>query len=204
VLRLPEGADDVVKVDMMYQQTGKNNNQYAGRNPTAFSIEASVDGVFWEEVGGLTDIPITDIGASVWISGTTSYKDTPGLFTLASSVQAYDSTPLANVGPISVASGATLRFEGVDAPVSKLNLSTAGNGTIENAVFASSGMLTVDGVENGKTTRFAVTFKNCSNLENLAKWNLFLGGENTSRYHIQIGSDGFVNIVPRGLVVVVR
>ena len=204
VLRLPEGADDVVKFDMMYQQNGTGGNTYAGRNPTAFSIEASVDGVYWEEVGGLTDIPITSIAGYTWISGTASYKHTPELFSLSSSVQTYDTETLAKVGPISVAPQAVLRLEGVEAPVSKLNLYATGNGTIENALFASSGVLTVDGVENGKTTRLAVAFKNCSNLENIAKWNLCLGGENTSRYHIQLGSDGFVNIVPRGLVVLFR
>ena len=204
VLRLPEGADDVVKFDMMYQQGGKNNNQYAGRNPTAFSIEASVDGVFWEEVGGLTDIPITEIGASAWISGTASYNNTPELFALANSAQTYDGAPLANVGPISVASGATLRFEGVDAPVSKLNLSSAGNGTIENVVFASSGTLTVDCVEKGKATQLAVTFRNCSGLGNLANWTLCLGEGNASRYRIQVGPDGSIAIVPLGLVITFR
>ena len=204
VLRLPEGADDVVKFDMMYHQNGTGGNIYAGRNPTAFSIEASVDGLFWEEVGGLTDIPITSISGYVWISKTAPYQNVSEVLSLASSVQAYGCVTLANVGPISVASGATLRFENVETPIAKLNLSGAGNGTIENVVFASSGTLTVDGIESGKTTRFAVTFENCSNLENLAKWNLSLGGQNTSRYHIQIGSDGFVNIVPRGLVVVLQ
>jgi hypothetical protein len=189
---------------MMYQQNGTGSNFYAGRNPTAFSIEASVDGVYWEEVGGLTDIPITSIAGYTWISGTALYKNTPELFSLSSSVQTYDTETLAKVGPISVAPQAVLRFEGVDTLISKLNLCAAGNGTIENVVFASSGTLTVDGIESGKTTRFAVTFKNCSNLENLAKWNLFLGSQYTSRYQIQIGSDGLVNIVPRGLVFVLR
>ena len=204
VLRLPEGADDVVKFDLMYQQTGLNNNQYAGRNPTAFSIEASVDGVFWEEVGGLTDIPITSIGGLVWVSGTTPYKNTPELFALASSAQMYDGAPLANVGPISVASGATLRFEGVDAPVSKLNLSSAGNGTIENAVFASSGTLTVDSVERGKATPLAATFQNCSGLGNLANWTLCLGAGDASRYYAKIGPYGTITIVPPGLMIVFR
>ena len=203
VLRLPEGADDVVKFDMMAQQSGISN-QYAGRNPTAFSIEASVDGVFWEEVGGLTDIPITEIGYRVWVSSATAYKDTPELFALSSSAQTYDGAPLANVGPISVASGATLRFEGVDAPVSKLNLSSAGNGTIENAVFASSGTLTVDSVEKGRATPLAATFRNCSNLGNLAQWTLCLEEGNASHYHIQVGPDGAVTIVPRGLIIVFK
>lgn len=204
VLRLPEGADDVVKFDMMYQQNGTGSNTYAGRNPTAFSIEASVDGVYWEEVGGLTDIPITSIGASVWISGTTPYNNAPELFALTSSVQTYDGLPFANVGPISVAPGATLRFEGVEAQVSKVNLAVAGNGVIENAVFASSGTLTVDSNESATTTPIPVTFRNCVNLKNLSNWTLYLGGQVTSRRHIRVGSDGTISIVPDGFILIVR
>lgn len=204
VLRLPEGADDVVKFDMMYQQNGTGSNTYAGRNPTAFSIEASVDGVYWEEVGGLTDIPITSIGASVWISGTTPYNNAPELFALTSSVQTYDGLPFANVGPISVAPGATLRFEGVEAPVSKLNLSAVCNGAIENAVFATSGVLAVDDAEIEAGASLAVTFRGCTNLRNIAKWTLCLGGQETSRYRIHVGSDGTITIVPLGFVIIVR
>ena len=204
VLRLPEGADDVVKFDMMYQQSGMGGNTYAGRNPTAFSIEASVDGVYWEEVGGLTDIPITSIGASVWISGTTPYNNASELFALTSSVQTYDGLPFANVGPISVASGATLRFVGVEAQVSKVNLAVAGNGVIENAVFASSGTLTVDSNESATTTPIPVTFRNCVNLKNLSNWTLYLGGQVASRRHIRVGSDGTISIVPDGFILIVR
>lgn len=204
VLRLPEGADDVVKFDMMYQQNGTGSNTYAGRNPTAFSIEASVDGVYWEEVGGLTDIPITSIGASVWISGTTPYNNAPELFVLTSSVQTYDGLPFANVGPISVAPGATLRFEGVEAPVSELNLSAVCNGAIENAVFATSGVLAVDDAEIEAGASLAVTFRGCTNLRNIAKWTLCLGGQETSRYRIHVGSDGTITIVPLGFVIIVR
>lgn len=204
VLRLPEGADDVVKFDIMYQQRGTGGNIYAGRNPTAFSIEASVDGMFWEEVGGMDDIPITSLGANVWISQTSTYISTPELFALTSATQTYDGEVLANVGAISVASGATLRFEGVEVPVSKLNLASAGNGTIENVAFASSGTLTVDGVERGNVTSLAVTFLNCSNVGNLANWTLCLEEGNASRYRIQVGTDGSITIVPVGFIISFR
>ncbi len=204
VLRLPEGADDVVKFDLMYQQYGTGGNKYAGRNPTALSIEASVDGVFWEEVGGVTDIPITSIGAFVWVSTISDYEETPEVFSLSSSTQVYDSDPLVNVGPISVATGATLRFEGADAPVSKLNLDAAGNGTIENAVFASSGVLTVTGAERGKATTIPVALSDCANLGNLAKWDVRFGEQLMSGYDIRAGSDGFIKIFPPGCLIIFR
>ncbi|MBQ3340638.1 MAG: autotransporter-associated beta strand repeat-containing protein [Kiritimatiellae bacterium] len=202
VLRLPEDADDVVKFDMSAQQGGTGGNQYAGRNPTAVSIEASVDGALWEVVGGITDIPITTLGGCAWIS--TAYTSTPEVLALSGSAQACDIDPLENVGPISVASGATLRFEGVETPISELNLIAAGNGTIENAVFASSGTLTVNGVEKGKATPLAVTFRNCSNVGNLTNWTLCLEEGNASRYRIQVGADGSIAIVPLGLVITFR
>lgn len=204
VLRLPEGADDVVSFDMMYQQYGTGGNIYAGRNPTALSIEASVDGFTWENVGGITDIPITSIGAFVWISKTSSYDETPEVFSLSSSTQVYDCDPLVNVGPISVAAGATLRFDGADAPVSKLNLDAAGNGTIENAVFASSGVLTVTGAERGKATTIPVALSDCANLGNLAKWDVRFGEQLMSDYGIRAGSDGFIKIFPPGCLIIFR
>ena len=201
VLRLPEGADDVVKFDIMYQQKGTGGNIYAGRNPTAISIEASVDGMFWEEVGGLNDIQITSLGANVWISQTSTYIGTPELFALSSATQMYDGEVLANVGTISVASGATLRCEGVEAPVSRLNLVSAGNGTFENVSFASLGTLTIDGIKKGDVTPLAVTFQNCLNLGNLANWTLCIGEGKVSRRRIQVGIGGSIAILPYGFMV---
>ena len=110
---------------------------------------------------------------------------------------------MTNVGPISVASGATLRFEGVETPISKLNLAVAGNGTIENVVFASSGTLSVDSVEKGKATTLPVTLRNCSNPGNLANWTLRIGEQNTSSYRINVATDGTIAIIPLGFMLIV-
>lgn len=204
VLRLPEGADEVVSFDVMYQQGGLNGNIYAGRNPTAFSIEASVDGVVWEEVGGLTDIPIKELKGSSWVKGLAPYADSQGLFTLSGAVQKHDDMVLTGVGEVSVASGATLRFEHVDVPVSELRLAADGNGTFENVVFAASGTVTVDKTETGRVTVIPAVFLNCTTLGNLAGWELRCPGKNVSAYRLRVGSDGSLRIVPPGFSVVLK
>ena len=200
VVRLPTDADEVTAFDMIYQQGGASN-QYIGRNPTAVSIEASVDGVAWDPVGSATDLPI-EIGAS-WLSAKSPCKDDPSLLALSSAVQTRDET-LSKVGPISVSSGATLRFEGTVTPISKLKLSATGNGTIENATFASSGSLTVEGAERGKAISIPVTFKNCINIGNIANWTLRYGDTEMPRYSIKVNADGSIVICPPGLVLIVR
>ena len=86
-----------------------------------------------------------------------------------------------------------------------LVLSKAGNGTIEGFAIPEEGSLDVegDGMESGVQS-IPVDFKNCTGLKNIEKWNLTINGGSARARNIRVSDDGAIELVPPGLVIVLK
>jgi hypothetical protein len=49
-----------------------------------------------------------------------------------------------------------------------------------------------------------VDFKNCTGLKNIEKWNLTVNGGSARARNIRVSDDGTIELVPPGLVIVLK
>jgi hypothetical protein len=106
--------------------------------------------------------------------------------------------------PVKVVQGATLRSEG-NVLLRSLVLSKSGNGTIEGFAIPEEGSLAVEGEGMGSGIQsIPVDFRNCTGLKNVEKWELSINGGSSRARNIRVLDDGTIELVPPGLVVVIK
>ena len=216
-LHLADSATTPVLWDMCYE-SHTNDANYA-MNVTALSIEASADGVSWQEVAATNNIVHLNTAAHCWLSNppTTEWSDSnanyperkshPNKFPLAATRQqgAYARpTPRS----VYVRSGATLRNESASAiSVSGLRVDASGMGTLEGFSFDEEGVLTVEGL-GPETTANSVTIPaavgGVPGYENLSGWELSISGVSPTRYRISGVTASGITIARRGTFLIVR
>ena len=210
VMRLYENSKVPASYDIAAFYTSKNSQ--VARLATAIAIEGSVDGVTWEPVAENDALEVPNEGPR-W------YADTRAEL----SVKApnwYDYTLKDHVGfpmrgfstngvaaltmPVTVFPGATLKSES-NASICSLVLSKAGNGTIEGFAIPEEGSLDVEGDGMGSGVQsIPVDFRNCTGLKNIEKWNLTVNGGSARARNIRVSDDGAIELVPPGLVIVLK
>ena len=211
VERLPENSNPAASFDMAFFFGAESSNSgMVARAATAVAIEGSVDGVNWELAAENNSLEIP--GESVrWyanqdaglvsVSGSNyTLKDHVGF-----PMRGFSTNGVASLDmPVKVAQGATLRSEG-NVLLHSLVLSKAGNGTIEGFAIPEEGSLAVegDGMESGVQS-IPVDFKNCTGLKNIEKWNLIINGGSARARNIRVSDDGAIELVPPGLVIVLK
>ena len=206
VERLPAGANAPASFDLAGFY--KNTDATAAQMVTAIALEGSTDGWNWEPIAEQNELEIpserprwyANTSADL-VSGSSDYtlKDHVGFPMRGTSTNGV----AAIVAPVSVAANAILRADG-DVTLSALTLSPVGNGTIENFTFAENGVLDVAVARIRSATVLPVTFLNCKNVQNLAKWTLKIGGKNTSRHMLKVSASGEVEILPPGIILSFR
>ena len=197
-IHLAENVAPPVLWDMCYNSS-TNDANYA-MNATAFSIDASADGVSWQEVASTNNIVhlyatshawLSNPNPPEWNSSQANYPERqshPNKFPLAATKQqgAY-----ARPAPRSVfvRSGATLRNESAtDISVSNLVVDVSGSGTLEGFDFASNGVLTINGLSPSAPMEQVLVipadFSGVPGYASLNGWQVEIPGRPSTRYKI--------------------
>lgn len=216
-LHLSDTATTPVLWDMCYES--HTNDANWAMNVTALSIDASADGVSWQEVAATNNIVHHNWAAHCWLSNPpttewsssqTNYperKSHPNKFPLSATKQ---QGTYARPAPRSVyvRNGATLRNESASAiSVSGLRVDASGMGTLEGFSFDEDGVLTVEGL-GPETTANSVTISaavgGVPGYENLSGWELSISGVSPTRYRISGVTASGITIARRGTFLIVR
>ncbi|MBO5939948.1 MAG: autotransporter-associated beta strand repeat-containing protein [Kiritimatiellae bacterium] len=212
VVRLPDDAPAVVRVDF---QCGRNRDgigTHNGRNMTAFRLDASADGINWDN--GLV------IAESIEIPETFPKWDSDGTSTVPDdSVRKDKGRPLSGDGTASTVSANKYAFSSVGA-VSNGVIKVFGNplevsgltidaslpsGVITNFAFKASGTIDVLNarLEDGESLELPGDYSHIVNISNVSRWSVSLNGDIIPSKFIAV-KNGKLSINNRGLRVIVR
>ena len=112
---------------------------------------------------------------------------------------------MGNVGPVTVANGATLKYEGVAAgapALSDLKFATGATGSIDGFAFAQEGTLEIDEMP-GSSVSIAVALPNSTGLANVGSWQVKVGGQNKPTYRVAAREGGFT-VTKKGFCIILR
>ena len=190
-----------------------------GNYPSACQLFASVDGIHWDAVsetntattssstyswlstgltGGLTDDTTVPFVPKASYSRNAGFKTTKTAPTKVFSL-------LENVGAVTVANGATLKYEGAadGAPaLSQVKLAAGATGSIDGFAFAEEGTFEIDAMDAGSVS-VAVALPNATGLGNVANWQVKVGGVLKPKYSVKATEDGFT-VDKSGLAIIFR
>lgn len=85
-------------------------------------------------------------------------------------------------------------------PLNRLTLDESGNGTYAGFDFAETGVVEV---ADKKPRNYAIGFENCTNLDNLKKWQVKANGEIVKGRWVELAPNG-LNVCANGLAIVVE
>ena len=211
-MRLPETAHRITSYDICSGNSFTGSS--GGRLPSAVALYGSVDGVFWDLLGEEFD-EIADITANNnyhWMKGNyalssgserSGAKHTGGGILKKTVPDAQN--VLRNLGPVTVANGATLKYEGAPelAPnISHLKLDAGATGAIGGFSFAAGGLIELSG-RTSPDMSVAVDLSEARNLHNVSTWAVKIGGKSKPNYRVRATSAGFA-VKKSGLVLFVR
>lgn len=216
IIRLPEGKTaSTFDLDYCY---GTNQMNQVAKNPTAFTISGSPDGLNWTDLYVTNNVVFLAPDYYCWLSSMTSAFITyaGGGYQMSPEKVAHDGLPLAttqmtgsfgvlnNVRAISAAAGTKLVYDGPRKTVTGLRFSrTDGLGTIENFALGANGTVYVEGVGDEKSLTIPGNLSDVTGLTNAAAWSLNVDGAPTMRYNCTVTETG-VMIVRKGLLLIVR
>ena len=204
VFRMPEDADPIASFDLVWNTSASGAG--ALYHPAAFKMEGSVDGFTWTEL--LVTNGVVSPGSGYWLQSRTAYSGgdlatkTHTGFTFA--LPAVGANPLASA-TVSVAPDAVLKAVGGTVGISAFAIDmTAGGGTVDGFAFAADGALKMVNVPDGKSAEVSFTPLNCTGVENLSNWTLYVDGAETTKCHAYVTSAGAVRIMPTGFRITIR
>ena len=208
-MRLPASANRICQYDVCSGNAAAG--AYGGRLPSACALYGSVDGVDWELLGDEFDETVAHSSNNYqWLKANIAFdagkerggRKHSGGWMLKKTAPT-SKNPLANVSSVSVANGATLRYEGGTPPtLSNLRVDMSQTGTIDGFAFAANG--TVDLVDDSSSSAFAaVRFLNASGLDNVAAWSVSLNGVSKPAYRVQATEEG-LRVVRPGCFIILR
>ena len=206
VVHLTNGTPAIVSYDMA---------RYRGNYPVCWTIEASVDGISWDEVAKVDDYvcpaSVDGYTQGYWMSdGKTFVKSEVRPYSSGKGFPlsaAYSGGPgfvSSKVRAFGASSGATLRFTGAPVEIGGLavNVRPGSSGVIENATYASNGTLYLDEAMPQDVTVASANLRlaDVATRGNVAGWSVVPGGT-PRRYHAKVGADGSLFITRAGLTV---
>ena len=217
---LADGEQPVDHFDVMSGDT----TWFNPRNPATVQLLASVDGIHWDAVSEDCTYDHTNTRYR-WLGGnkdgaSNANKDNgyagqnspdSSTFNYAYGWKVTKTAPtkvfslLENVGPVTVANGATLKYEGAadGAPaLSQVKLAAGATGSIDGFAFAEDGTFEIDAMAKGSVS-VGVTLPNAKDLANVAKWQVKVGNVLKPNYRVQATADGF-SVTKSGLMLYIR
>ena len=205
VVHLANGTPPIVSYDMA---------RYRGNVPVCWTIEASTDGLVWDEVAKVDDYAcpasVDGYTQGYWISnGKTFVKSevrpySSGCgFPLSASHNSRPGMLASKIRAVGASAGGTLRFTGSPVEVNGLVANTDANssGVIENASYAASGTLYLGEVIPQGVTAVSANMRlaDTATRTNVTGWSVVAGGRQRG-YRIVVGADGEVSVVKRGFI----
>ncbi len=216
-MRLPNGCADVATYD--FAVLGKKD-AWCKASIGIWSVEASVDGVSWDEViPRQTNPGLDEEWYYRWVSDRTSLctngTDT-SVHTTGMAIAGRKTTGIApslnNVSAVSVSPGAVLTTDaGSGLAISALSIpasdaDAAVPGVISNFTLSASGMIAVTGLEASSPRDFAlkVDVSGCANASAIEGWRVSLDGGAAGKYRHVVLSDGTVRVFRPGMMFTIR
>ena len=208
VVRLPDDAPVAVRLDFQCGRNREGIGSYNGRNITAFRLDASADGINWDE--GIAE------NKAIQVPETFPKWDSDGTNTIG--VRKDKGTELSRIeantieccsyafSSVGAANGGVLEVVGDPIEVSGLVVdASASAGTISNFKFAESGTVDVRNAEfvDGEPLELPGDYSHLEGVENLAKWGLALDGEYVASKVLGV-KNGKLTVFKRGLRVIIR
>lgn len=206
VFRLPDNAPAIRYYDVVMDQ-----NYLTGTSGhiAEFMLEGSVDGLQWtklHETDGCVHARYISRASNsnvTWTAGQNCLANDFGFPIAGSPAAPAEAVSLATVSEIKVAAGTTLAAEGeVELPKLSVDCS-GGNRTVEGFTISETGVLNLTNVPAGQEFILPVDFVDCTNLENLIRWNVFIGGKESRKYVLNL-KNGKLCFQKRGTVLVFR
>ena len=196
-------ADDALPIDHYDIQTAVASTVNPGNVPNEVQLLASMDGIHWDEASAV-NTSISSSSTYAWLStGTTGGLENGGTginnYTRSAGWKLTNATPtkvfsiLENAGPVTVANGATLRYEGdaAGAPtLSKVTLAAGATGSIDGFAFGENGTFEIDTMTDS-VVPVAVTLPNATGLDKVATWSVKVGNDLKPRYRVFAKASGF-------------
>ena len=216
-MRLPNGCADVASYD--FAILGKSDGWYKA-SIGIWSVEASADGVSWDEVVPRQTNPGLDVPWHYrWASDGTTYctnRTDTSVHTTGMAIAGRKTTGIApslnNVSTVSVSPGAALTTDaGSGLTISALSIpasdaDAAVPGVISNFTLATSGTIAVTGLESSSPRDFTlkVDVSGCANASAIAGWSVSLDGGAAGRYKTVLSADGTVRVFRPGMMFTIR
>lgn len=211
VVRLPDDAPEAVRLDFA---CGRNRDgdidhagSYNGRNPTAYRLDASVDGLNWD-IGIASDTAIEvpeiypkwDSEPDKSISYATPRKD-KGTVISDAEVKSGNAYAFSSVG---AANGATVTVDGEPIEINGLRVDASqGSGNIENVILAENGTVEIVNFDEGRREiSFPVNVAGLSE-SGVSAWKVNINGK-PSNWKCTVTKDGKIRITPAGMYLIVR
>ena len=212
-MHLEDDAPEIAAMDYIYMASYYGTYYFSV--PRAFVFEGSLDGRTWTELYATNNLPTYYDYSKRWASDPKNERGDvaaprPGKgfrFTRrAVATHGHYPTALVGAGPISVAGGAKLTYEGDVAPIAALSVdlsSGTGDGTIAGARISEDGVLTVTGDVSGLSEiELPLAFEDVEGAVNIANWEVVVNGK-SGRWDA-VFSNGRLTIHRKGLVLIVR
>lgn len=211
VVRLPDEIAEVTSYDIVTYSPTAN-----GSAVTSWSIDGSVDGIYWTELdsqeyptqmqnGNYKGI-VNALSEQYWVYDNSQFVAGTGLhtgFPITASREAKTYSQLENA-TVRVAAGAELVTEG-DVTISALSADAAtGMGTITGFKFAENGTFDVANAPKGVFTINAKITAADGSLANVKKWDVAFDGKVNAKYHVKPTAEGGFNVFHDGLIIIVR
>ena len=210
ILRPADGTPPLVACDLI--QMDADDNQWTGRQLTAFDVCGSTDGLTWDPLLDVRLQELVDITKSGYRSGASSStkkitaEQLANCFSLGKTGPEESSETLELAATVSVAPGATLGCLG-KVTISKIALSTNGMGAVEGAglTLAESGTFVVAKLAPGVAEQtFRTSLKNVDGAANLGGWAA-VSEDGTKTYALSYNPEtGDVTVSKYGLMLIVR
>lgn len=214
VCRLTNSTPEIAAYDIAYQYGYTYDAWASCQSPTVFSIQASVDGLLWDEVATQNEADVPDTNAK-WLSDKAGYWNNAirtvtgngDCFAVRGAPEAR--VPyLANISEFAISGGATVKSVG--APVvlpanitMTIDAASDSEATVDGVVLPAGGTLNVvnfDRNKNGGT--LPVQFSDAS-YANVGSWSVRLNGTAYSRCSVK-PANGRLTVVPPGVAIFIR
>ena len=204
VVRLPRDAGPIVSYDLVLMGTEHSNGKK--RSCSVHSLQASVDGNTWDDVGGTNTYEQLKCNYQ-WLYGHSEYvAGDAAVHTTGCPIPARPAQRPAQLNncTVNVSKDAALKAGAEGMTISKLRFDAAGVGTIEGFSLADEGTIDFANVAKGtRSLTFTIPGMDAAETDKIADWTFTVNGETPKNWSVSV-RNGVVTLQKNGLILLVR